>query len=51
MTAPILTYNATEIIFENCLFSNVTPTFILANSARMPDTDAQRFFFGATGYD
>ena len=44
MTAPILTYNATEIIFENCLFSNVTPTFILANSARMPDTDAQRFF-------
>jgi SNF2 family DNA or RNA helicase len=44
MTAPILTYNATEIIFENCLFSNVTPAFILANSASMPDTSADRFF-------
>jgi len=44
MAAPILTYNATEIIFENCSFSNLTHTFILANSAAMPDTSADRFF-------
>lgn len=44
MAAPILTYNATEIIFENCLFSNLSHAFILANSAAMPDTGADRFF-------
>ena len=44
MASPILTYNATEIIFENCLFSNITPAFILANSASMPDTGSDRFF-------
>jgi hypothetical protein len=44
MAAPILTYNATEIIFENCLFSNLSHAFILANSAAMPDTSADRFF-------
>jgi len=44
IAAPILTYNATEIIFENCLFSNLSHAFILANSAAMPDTSADRFF-------
>ncbi|CAN5326322.1 hypothetical protein BH11BAC5_BH11BAC5_12460 [soil metagenome] len=44
MASPILTYNASEIIFENCLFSNITPAFILANSASMPDTGSDRFF-------
>ena len=44
MASPILTYNATEIIFENFQFSNLTPAFILANSAAMPDTGADRFF-------
>ena len=44
MAAPVLTYNATEIIFENCLFSTITPAFILANSTTMPDTGAGRFF-------
>ena len=44
MAAPILTYNATETIFENCLFSNLTHAFILAHSAAMPDTSADRFF-------
>jgi SNF2 family DNA or RNA helicase len=44
MASPILTYNATEIIFENFQFQNLTPAFILANSAAMPDTGADRFF-------
>ncbi|MEO6229718.1 MAG: SNF2-related protein [Ferruginibacter sp.] len=44
MASPILTYNATEIIFENCVFSNLSPAFILAHSAAVPDTGADRFF-------
>ncbi|CAN5378477.1 hypothetical protein BH11BAC3_BH11BAC3_01980 [soil metagenome] len=44
MAPPILTYNETEIIFENCVFSNLTHAFILAHSATMPDTGADRFF-------
>ena len=44
MASPILTYNSTEIIFENFQFSNCTQAFILANSAAMPDTGSGRFF-------
>jgi len=44
MAAPFLTYNQTEIIFENCQFSHLSHAFILANSAAMPDTSAERFF-------
>ena len=33
-----------EIIFENSLFSGLTPVFIVANSSSMPDTTDPRFF-------
>jgi hypothetical protein len=44
MSSPDPTYNATEIIFENFRFSDLTHAFILANGAAMPDTGADRFF-------
>ena len=44
MASLILTYNTTEIIFENFQFSNCTHAFILANSTAMPDTGSGRFF-------
>ena len=33
-----------EIIFENFLFSGLTPVFIVTNSSSMPDTTDPRFF-------
>lgn len=44
MLAPFLTYNDSGIIFENFRFADLTPAFILAHSAALPDTGSPRFF-------
>jgi len=42
IAAPGLSYNSTEIIVENRLFSNLTHAFIMANSAAIPYIGADR---------